>query len=171
MCGIWAVFGSKGDVKIQCVACHRIAHRGPEAFRIESIPEIPNSCLGFHRLEIVDATGGMQPMRILQYPHVRLIYNGEIYNCKELQQEYGFNYQSKCDGEAIIHLYMRFGPQKAAELLDGVFAFVIVDTKEKRVHLGRDVFGIRPMFTFHDKGIQKLIMEFSSIQPLVSYFM
>ena len=42
--------------------------------------------------------------------------------------------------------------KKTVEMLDGVFAFVIVDMKEKTVHLGRDVFGIRPMFTFFDQG-------------------
>ena len=152
MCGIWAVFGAKGDVKVHCVECHKISCRGPDAFRIESIPAFPNSCLGFHRLEIVDATGGMQPMRLRAYPHVRLIYNGEIYNCREVEQEYGFDYETRCDGEAIIHLYVRFGAERAARMLDGVFAFVIVDTKNNQVHLGRDIFGIRPMFTFHDKG-------------------
>lgn len=148
MCGIRALFGSTEDVKLHCMACHKISNRGPDAFRIESIPTFPNSCLGFHRLEINDAVGGMQPMRLLAYPHVRLIYNGEIYNCREVQKEYGFNYESRCDGEAIIHLYVRFGAEKTAKMLDGVFAFVIVDTKERKVFLGRDTFGIRPMFTF-----------------------
>ena len=153
MCGIWALFGgATEDVKIQCANCHKISYRGPDAFRVESIPAFPNSCLGFHRLEIVDAMGGMQPMRLLAYPHVRLIYNGEIYNCREVQKEYGFHCESRCDGEAIIHLYVRFGAEKAAKMLDGVFAFVIVDTKERKVFLGRDIFGIRPMFTFFDKG-------------------
>ena len=91
-------------------------------------------------------------MRLLAYPHIRLIYNGEIYNCREVQKEYGFNYESHCDGEAIIHLYVRLGAEKAAEMLDGVFAFVIVDTNERKVFLARDIFGIRPMFTFLDKG-------------------
>ena len=54
-------------------------------------------------------------MRLLAYPHVRLIYNGEIYNCREVQKEYGFNYESRCDGEAIIHLYVRFGAEKNGE--------------------------------------------------------
>ena len=91
-------------------------------------------------------------MRLLAYPHVRLIYNGEIYNCREVQKEYGFDYESRCDGEAIIHLYIRFGAEKAAKVLDGVFSFVIVDTNERKVFLGRDIFGIRPMFTFLDQG-------------------
>ena len=152
MCGIWALFGANDDVKVRCAACHKISHRGPEAFRIESIPGFPNSCLGFHRLEIVDASGGMQPMRLHAYPHVRLVYNGEIYNCREVGKEYGFDYETHCDGESIIHLYVRFGAERAAEMLDGVFAFVIVDTKKREVHLGRDVFGVRPMFTISTNG-------------------
>ena len=91
-------------------------------------------------------------MRLHAYPHVRLIYNGEIYNCREVGKEYGFEYESHCDGEAIIHLYVRFGAERTAQMLDGVFAFVIVDTKERKVHLGRDIFGVRPMFTISHEG-------------------
>ncbi len=152
MCGIWALFGAKESVQAHCVQCEKIAHRGPDAFRIESIPAFPNSCLGFHRLEVVDAVYGMQPMRVHAYPHIRLLYNGEIYNCREVGKEYKFAYETHCDGEAIIHLYVRFGAEKAARMLDGVFAFAIIDTKERKVHLGRDIYGIRPMFTFHDEG-------------------
>lgn len=50
------------------------------------------------------------------------------------------------DGEVIIHLYNKFGAKKTAQLLDGVFAFCIVDTEKDQVHLGRDTFGVRPMF-------------------------
>ena len=80
MCGIWAIFGSPDDTSIQCNAAHKITHRGPDAFRIETIHHFPTCCLGFHRLAIVDDLQGMQPMRVFKYPHIWLIYNGEIYN-------------------------------------------------------------------------------------------
>ena len=84
MCGIWAIFGSDGDISFQCNAAHKITHRGPEAFRIENINHFPSSCLAFHRLAIVDDLCGMQPMRTFQHPYIYLIYNGEIYNFKEV---------------------------------------------------------------------------------------
>jgi len=152
MCGIWAIFGAKLDVKQLSVHCMKVSHRGPDAFRIESIPAFPNSCLGFHWLAIVDRTHGMQPMKVSAYPHLWLIYNGEIYNFRDLGRQYDFKYQTNCDGEVIIHLYARFGPEVTAKMLDGVFAFCIVDTRARKVHLGRDIFGVRPMFTFFDNG-------------------
>ena len=82
MCGIWAIFGSDEDVSKQCRACLNIAHRGPDAFRIENVNHFQNCCFGFHRLAIVDDLHGMQPMRILSLPHLWLCYNGEIYNYK-----------------------------------------------------------------------------------------
>jgi asparagine synthase (glutamine-hydrolysing) len=152
MCGIWAIFGARKDVKLLCANCTKVAHRGPDAWRIESIPAFPNTCLGFQRLAIVDPTYGMQPMTLRAYPHLWLIYNGEIYNCIKLKDEFDYKYETRCDGEAILHTYARFGAKQAAEMLDGVFAFAIVDTKERKVHLGRDIFGVRPMFTFFDNG-------------------
>ena len=82
MCGIWALFGSDEDVSHQCSSCLKIAHRGPDAFRIENVNHYKNCCFGFHRLAIVDDTLGMQPMRVTTLPHLWLIYNGEIYNYK-----------------------------------------------------------------------------------------
>lgn len=50
------------------------------------------------------------------------------------------------DGEIILHLYDRFGIEKMASLLDGVFAFVLLDTANRKVLLGRDTYGVRPLF-------------------------
>lgn len=94
MCGIWAVFGSDDDVSVQCNAVHHIAHRGPDAFRIENINHLRNCCLGFHRLAIVDDIRGMQPMRLYTLPHIWLIYNGEIYNHTGVSSTRGRNYES-----------------------------------------------------------------------------
>lgn len=146
MCGIWAIFGSDGDISFQCNSVHKIAHRGPDAFRIESIHHFQNSCLGFHRLAIVDDLCGMQPMRTFQHPYVYLIYNGEIFNFKELQKTFGFKQDTECDGEAIIHLYAKGGIEFAAQNLDGIFFFCLWDTANRKVFIGRDTFGVRPGF-------------------------
>ncbi|XP_064205355.1 asparagine synthetase [glutamine-hydrolyzing] isoform X3 [Anguilla rostrata] len=75
-----------------------------------------------------------------------LCYNGEIYNHLQLKEKFEFEYQTKVDGEILLHLYERFGVEKMAALLDGVFAFVLLDTANRKVFLGRDTFGVRPMF-------------------------
>lgn len=160
MCGIWAIFGSPDDTSIQCNAAHKITHRGPDAFRIETIHHFPTCCLGFHRLAIVDDLQGMQPMRVFKYPHIWLIYNGEIYNHQLLQKEFDFHYATQCDGEAIIHLYAHGGIEFAAKQLDGVFAFCLLDTANRKVFLGRDTYGIRPMFRlYNDNGFLAVCSE------------
>ncbi|XP_060082676.1 asparagine synthetase [glutamine-hydrolyzing]-like [Ylistrum balloti] len=146
MCGIWAVFGCDCDVFTQFNAAFKISHRGPDAFRLESINQFPSCCLGFYRLAILDPEQGMQPMRVSKYPHIWLIYNGEIYNHKNLGNQFNFDYVSQCDGESIIHLYAKGGIEFAAKHLDGVFAFCLLDTVNRRVYLGRDTFGVKPLF-------------------------
>ena len=51
------------------------------------------------------------------------------------------------DGEVILHMYNKFGIERTLQELDGVFAVTILDTKKQQFHLGRDTFGVRPMFT------------------------
>lgn len=64
----------------------------------------------------------------------------------KLKKHFEFDYQTKVDGEIILHLYDRFGSKKMASLLDGVFAFVLLDTANRKVVLGRDTYGVRPLF-------------------------
>jgi asparagine synthase (glutamine-hydrolysing) len=146
MCGIWGIFGSDVDIHQQVVSCFQIAHRGPDCFRFENINHFANCAFGFHRLAIVDDLNGMQPLRIVSMPHIWMIYNGEIYNYKELQQKYSFEYLTNCDGESIIHLYNRGGIEFMLQNLYGVFGFILLDTKDKRVYFGRDTYGVRPCF-------------------------
>ena len=84
MCGIWGIFGSEVDVHEQVTSCFKIAHRGPDCFRFENVNHFANCAFGFHRLAIVDDLNGMQPIRIVTMPHIWMIYNGEIYNYKEV---------------------------------------------------------------------------------------
>ena len=90
MCGIWALFGYDHNVSSYLHLALQIAHRGPDFFRIETIPNFSHTFLAFHRLSIMDNLRGQQPMRLYELPHLRLIYNGEIYNFKELVKNYGF---------------------------------------------------------------------------------
>ncbi|XP_028033630.1 asparagine synthetase [glutamine-hydrolyzing] [Bombyx mandarina] len=151
MCGIWATFGVTGGLTPTCVKCFsNIRHRGPDAWRIEQDAREPLAILGFQRLAIVDGLHGMQPMRLHCYPRTTLICNGEIYNCKRLQKQHEFQYETNCDVEAIIHLYQRFGIEEAVTNLDGVFSFCLVDGEKKKVYIARDPYGVRPLFSFHD---------------------
>lgn len=173
MCGIWAIFGIPEYSKYASYAM-KICGRGPDVFRMETIPHFQNCCVAFHRLAIVDDLHGMQPMRIKALPHLYLIYNGEIYNHKEVGKQYDFDFFTKCDGEVMLHLYDKFGAEKMAQMLDGVFAFCLIDTAKKQVHIGRDTFGIRPMFTLSvagkNKGILALSSEAKALVPFIKNF-
>ncbi|XP_030846671.1 asparagine synthetase [glutamine-hydrolyzing] [Strongylocentrotus purpuratus] len=160
MCGIWALFGSDVDVHKHLGSALKIAHRGPDSFRTESIPKYNNCCLCFHRLAIVGNVFGMQPLRINGFPHLTLLYNGEIYNYKKLSEAFGFPIASKMDGEILLHLYIRGGIEYAASMADGVFAMCIVDTASKQVHIGRDTYGVRPMFSLlNEDGFMAISSE------------
>ncbi|XP_036421825.1 asparagine synthetase [glutamine-hydrolyzing]-like [Colossoma macropomum] len=146
MCGIWALFGSDECLSVQCTNAMKIAHRGPDAFRFENVNGFTSCCFGFHRLAVVDQLYGMQPLRVTKFPYLWLCYNGEIYNHKRLRDAFKFDHQTNMDGEILLHLYDSFGIEKMATLLDGVFAFILLDTANRKVFLGRDTYGVRPMF-------------------------
>ncbi|XP_033761742.1 asparagine synthetase [glutamine-hydrolyzing]-like [Pecten maximus] len=171
MCGIFAVFGSITDLVTLCKSAYKIVHRGPDAFRLETVYQFPSCCLGFHRLAILDAEHGMQPMRVIQHPNVWLIYNGEIYNHIQLKEQFDFHYATHCDGESIIHLYARGGIEFTARHLDGVFAFCLLDTTKRKVHLGRDTFGVKPLFRIfnEDDGLLSACSEVKGLMDIAGH--
>uniref|UniRef100_H2YGT0 Asparagine synthetase [glutamine-hydrolyzing] n=1 Tax=Ciona savignyi TaxID=51511 RepID=H2YGT0_CIOSA len=100
-----------------------------------------------------------------------MICNGEIYNCRKvglLKEEFAFEFESTSDCEVILHLYDKFGAEETSKLLDGVFAYVIVDTREYRVIISRDTFGIRPMFYYVTKDGQMGVC--SEVKGLIQAF-
>lgn len=70
----------------------------------------------------------------------------------KLAEEHGFAYETYSDVECILHLYQTFGIEKCVKGLDGVFAFCIVDVEKKKVLLGRDPYGVRPLFKLTTPG-------------------
>ncbi|XP_008330057.1 asparagine synthetase [glutamine-hydrolyzing] [Cynoglossus semilaevis] len=171
MCGIWALFGSDECLSVQWSSAMKIAHRGPDAFRFENVDGYTNCCFGFHRLAILDQLYGMQPLRIKKFPFLWLCYNGEIYNHHTLRKQFDFDHQTEVDGEILLHLYDRFGIQKMASLLDGVFAFILLDTSNRKVYLGRDTYGVRPLFKLlTDDGFLAVCSEAKGLTNL-SYAM
>ena len=99
--------------------------------------------IGFHRLAIngLDSSSN-QPMVDNE---LTLICNGEIYNHKQLLEEYDIVPKSNSDCEIIIHMYRRFGTD-FINMLDGVFAFVLIDSDANKMLIARDPIGVRPLF-------------------------
>jgi len=128
-------------------------HRGPDA---TGVLQASNYQLGFNRLAILDVSiQGNQPK---QSPSGRykVVFNGEIYNYKELAQDYSLtNLSSTSDTEVLIHLLDNQGVEATLKLLNGMFAIAIIDTKEDCLFLTRDFAGIKPLFygLLKDNGI------------------
>lgn len=168
MCGIWAIFGTESDVfQYFIVAYNQIHHRGPDAWRIENDRRFKHCSLGFHRLAIVDDMFGMQPMRVKSLPHLWVVCNGEIYNCQRVQEMYNFKYETRCDIEAILHLYARGGIEFCCSQLDGVFSFCLLDVEKRKLFLARDTYGVRPSFRLTTKsGFLALCSEAKGLMDL-----
>jgi len=150
MCGILAVLGEKlHDVKTKNLL-KQLAGRGPEGGRIL---EGSNFQLGFTRLAINGLqASGMQPM---QDGNLAWICNGEIYNYKDLAHAYGIKIDGS-DCSVIGPLFQKLGSLTDArtffQSLDGVFATVIIDAASGVAYVGRDPYGVRPLYVGYTLG-------------------
>ena len=147
MCGILAVIGSKNTKQAQKQAL-KLSHRGPDERDTVLIPTYPGGAILCHeRLSIMDLNTGKQPIQGTRENYV--IHNGEIYNHQELRETLVKKPtpRTTSDSEIIIHLWEEKKKETAA-LLDGVFAFVLVDGSE--VYAGRDPIGVKPLYYGYD---------------------
>ncbi len=123
-----------------------IAHRGPD-----QNGEYLQAHVGLShaRLSIRDIAGGKQPMTRWQNgAEYTIVFNGEIYNNEALRQSLrasGYTFETTCDTESILYLYMRDGAD-CAKQLNGIFAFAIWDGAGNELFLARDQLGVKPLF-------------------------
>lgn len=126
-----------------------IRHRGPDD---DGIYINKNVGLGFRRLSIIDLSTGHQPLAN-EDNSIWIVFNGEIYNYKELQEELvrqGHVFRTKSDTETIVHLYEQYGTD-CLRFLRGMFGFAIWDNNKKQLFCARDRFGIKPFYYYSDK--------------------
>jgi|AntAceMinimDraft_1070359.scaffolds.fasta_scaffold31033_2 asparagine synthase (glutamine-hydrolysing) len=137
MCGIFAYLNDiieEGQIDYNAGS-----KRGPETTTFKKIDN--KVYFAFHRLAINGLNDeSNQP---IEYKHLTLICNGEIYNYKQLSKSYNLKTQSDC--EVILHLYEQFGTN-AFHLLDGEFSFILYDSLKKEVVVVRDPYGVRPLY-------------------------
>lgn len=143
MCGITGVVGWADADTLQRMTAS-LRHRGPDA----SGTELGDSWgLGHRRLSIIDLDGGAQPMAT---PDGRYFvsFNGEIYNFEDLRSELaaaGYPFTTRSDTEVLLAAYVHWGDDMLARL-NGMFAFALWDTHERRLLLARDRVGIKPLY-------------------------
>uniref|UniRef100_A0A0D9WP35 Asparagine synthetase [glutamine-hydrolyzing] n=1 Tax=Leersia perrieri TaxID=77586 RepID=A0A0D9WP35_9ORYZ len=146
MCGILAVLGV-ADVSLAkrsriIELSRRLRHRGPDWSGIHCYQDC---YLAHQRLAIVDPTSGDQPL-YNEEKSVVVTVNGEIYNHEDLKAKLkSHKFQTASDCEVIAHLYEEYG-EEFVDMLDGMFAFVLLDTRDKSFIAARDAIGICPLY-------------------------
>lgn len=168
MCGIFAILNMMTcfiDKQLIIQEFNKGSNRGPDDSNILDL-YIINCMLGFHRLSINGLNKeSNQPFYI---HNIFLVCNGEIYNYKELYSLLDDGIATTdSDCEVIIHLYLKYGMDQTIRMLDGEFAFILIDTRmdtpRKKVFVGRDPYGVRPLFLLTRKdGFCPCIYAFAS---------
>jgi len=167
MCGIFALCNySNSHLRMKDTivkdSFYEGKNRGPEFSTIENVSiELK---FGFHRLAINGINDkANQP---LQFNNISLICNGEIYNYKDLYNFLNLTPNTDSDCEIIIHLYIKFGIEETLKLLDGVFAFILVDNDKGHMYVSRDPYGVRPLYYTKNEDLFIFASEMSMIHKL-----
>ena len=153
MCGIFSLLNNTiFDDKLVNNSFKKGKTRGPENSKLTKVNILCD--FGFHRLAINGLnTNSNQPITVND---ITLICNGEIYNYQELYSMLGIVPKSESDCEVIIHLYEKYGIEYTLQLLDGVFSFILCDSRltneDSRIYIARDPYGVRPLYYLKPKN-------------------
>lgn len=168
MCGIAGYLnldGAAADGRIVAAMRDALAHRGPDGAGLHL-----DGALGFghRRLSIIDLREvASQPMHS---PDGRwtIIYNGELYNFRELRTELereGWPFRTRSDTEVLLAGVAIWGVRRLAARMDGMVAFALWDAAEKRLHLVRDRFGVKPLYLWRTPGRLAFASEIKAFLP------
>jgi asparagine synthase (glutamine-hydrolysing) len=150
MCGIVGYLGNKFNINKDLVH-NSIYHRGPDESGYKIFPEV-DLYLGMQRLAIIDLKSGKQPISN-EDGTVCVVCNGEIFNYQFLRDDLlnkGHKFKSvNSDIEVLVHLYEEYGV-KMLDHINGMFAFVIYDSKKKILFGARDRVGLKPLYYHFD---------------------
>ena len=197
MCGIfgkWNLDGAPVDPALLIRMRDSMVHRGPDdygsvllsskqndkndvkAVEFKDAPELSNLserltayniCLSHRRLSIIDLETGAQPMSNADGT-IWTVFNGEIYNYRELREELirrGHSFRTASDTEVLIHAYEEFGTNCPIHL-NGIFAFAIWDDKQNTLFLARDHYGVKPLY-YHYSQFSKSFYFASELKAIL----
>lgn len=152
MCGICGYYGPEDQETIERMT-QTLYRRGPDDSGTWLSAE-HQVAFGHRRLSILDLTkAGHQPM-LSPDTKVVISYNGEVYNFLELRDELeskGRQFASRSDTEVILACYEKYGIDMVP-LLDGIFAFALFDTQQRKIYLVRDHLGVKPLYYSFQNG-------------------
>jgi len=148
MCGITGIFDTRGRGEIDRAVLHRMNesqhHRGPDEGGLHVEPGLG---LGHRRLSIIDLSSGQQPL-YNEDGSVCVVFNGEIYNYRELipeLQQLGHRFHTRSDTEVIVHAWEAWG-ERCVDRFRGMFAFALWDRNRETLFLARDRLGVKPLY-------------------------
>jgi asparagine synthase (glutamine-hydrolysing) len=151
MCGIAGALNIRDAQRVVAAMSRALAHRGPDdhgTCALSGTDGMHRGELAHRRLAILDLTSaGHQPM-VSRDGRYTLALNGEIYNYRALGRELereGVHLRSTGDTAVLLEGWARWGPS-VVRRLDGMFAFALWDATESALYVGRDVFGIKPLY-------------------------
>ena len=165
MCGICGFIGDAMEREpVLERMMQAIRHRGSDGSGVFLDGKV---ALGFQRLSIIDLEQGMQPMRNETGDRV-LVFNGEIYNYRELREELvrrGHQFKTRSDSEVLLHGYEEHGAGLLGKLR-GMFSFAVWDEEREELFAARDFFGIKP---FYYAMVGDVLVFASEIKSILEY--
>ncbi|WP_374721193.1 asparagine synthase (glutamine-hydrolyzing) [Peribacillus tepidiphilus] len=174
MCGITGWVDLKRNVKKEEIVnkmTETLRKRGPDD---SNVWYDTHACFGHKRLTVVDPVGGKQPMtREKNGNRFTICYNGELYNTEDIRKELllkGYSFKGHSDTEVLLTSFIEW-KEKCVDLLNGIFAFAVWDSKENVLFMARDRLGVKPLFySFINDGLVfgselKAILAHPEVKP------
>ncbi len=160
MCGLCGVsFVTKNDINKAEIFANKLDlklfHRGPDAKGNFKTYIKSNNILFHRRLSILEISDkGSQPM-LSNDKNLAICFNGEIYNHleirKKLDKEFNISWKGNSDTETLIESFSQLGIEKTINMIEGMYAFALLDINNEKLYLGRDLFGEKPLYFYRNK--------------------
>jgi len=141
MCGILVSVGENSELRFES-ALRFLNHRGPDA---KGSYVWGGVRLGHRRLSIIDLGDQSNQPFLSDDGNLIMVYNGEIYNYKEIAKRHGFECRTGSDTEVLLKLYEKLG-MNCLDELNGMFAFVVIHKDSGKVFAARDRLGVKPLY-------------------------
>lgn len=166
MCGITGIYAFNQVGRLNMInlakATEVIESRGPDNQGIFNDEFVG---LGHRRLSVIDTSASANQPITNKFGRYTIVYNGEIYNYKQLRKELideGFEFRSESDTEVLLNLYIR-DKDLCVNKINGFFAFAVYDQNEKNLFIARDRYGIKPLYYYIDRDKLLFASELKSI--------
>ena len=161
MCGIFGVVDfQKVNLDVFDQMLRQLTHRGPD--NVASL-QVGSVKVGHTRLSIIDLHERANQPMASECGRYTLVFNGEIYNYQNIQQQYFPGRKFNSDTAVLLELIALKGVHRAVSELNGMFAFAVIDKQKKKLHLARDRFGEKPLYYGNLNGIFVFTSELKPI--------